>query len=501
MKGSNFCLTIFGVCLGGMILLAAFQGFYTSKSVYTRPQGAGDGEFGFYIKASTSPQISNKSSPTISQLIPATKKPTVTIQWKLYGKEKLGIRSETMNTKTQGFNVKKQHLLKSVPTSFQESMLSALPLDCHPGPEGVFKEMHSGLLRTLAEYATSHSQMKKMPSSRTLIWRCGGSCAGLGDRIRGLTYTLLLAVFSRRRLVVLLDHVHEGKYLHPNMIDWRDEAAYQYLRNEKSKTLPFSPPFSFAVGAVRRNGVTVSSVPNNKMAEYLEIVNGNRTNVLIGVNLRPSVLSIPSRSGNQEWLASAVKESGLSDLSHDDFDAVMGLGIRFLFKFDDEVLRQVQLARDALGLTGPYTALHVRTGFVGMPHDEHSGLCKLVRDSKKWLENYRSAVSAADRSLGKNSPIYLATDSNKVKDLAIQKYPHRFRSLNNALVHVNALTKYYKTDSLKTSAEEGILVVWVEMMLLAQANTLVRGESGFSWIAGLLCGLSGNRTVVTSHLC
>ena len=104
-------------------------------------------------------------------------------------------------------------------------MLSALPLDCHPGPEVIFKEIHSGFLWTLAEYDADHGQMRNTPSSRTLIWQCGWSCAGLGDRIRGITYSLLLAIFSRRRLIIFLDGIHEGKYLRPNLIDWRDEIA------------------------------------------------------------------------------------------------------------------------------------------------------------------------------------------------------------------------------------------------------------------------------------
>ena len=161
-------------------------------------------------------------------------------------------------------------------------MLSGIPLDCHPGPEGVFKEMHSRFLRTLAEYAADHGQMSNTLSSRTLIWQCGWSCAGLGDRIRGITYSLLLAIFSRRRLIIFLDGVHEGKYLHPNMIDWRDEAAYQYLRKKENTGSTFSPPFSFSLLLIKdSHGVTVGRVSHNRVAEYLAIVNSNRTNVVI----------------------------------------------------------------------------------------------------------------------------------------------------------------------------------------------------------------------------
>ena len=172
----------------------------------------------------------------------------------------------------------------------------------------------------------------------------------------------------------------------------------------------------------------------------------------------------------------------------------MGPAVRYLFKFNEEVIGELQLARDTLGLTGPYTALHVRTGFVGMAHKEHSNLSKLKHSSSQWAASYHCAVSTADRSLGKNSLIYLATDSDKVKDLAIHIYPHRFRTLNNALVHVDKLPHLKQaSDSLETNEEEGILVVWIELFLLAQANTIVRGGSGYSWIAGHLCGLKNDK--------
>ena len=164
------------------------------------------------------------------------------VWWTLYGAEEPGVTHKT----TPSLDIKNQHLLESVSASFQESLVTALPLDCHPGPEGVFKKMHAKFLQTLIGYATNHSHMKTMPSSRTLIWRCGWSCGGIGDRIKGITYSLLLSIFSHRRLIIFLDGVNEGKYLYPNMIDWRDEAAYQQFRKKMSgiyTASPFTSPY------------------------------------------------------------------------------------------------------------------------------------------------------------------------------------------------------------------------------------------------------------------
>ena len=413
------------------------------------------------------------------------------VHWKLYGKEKLGF--------TTNFRTTHKHLLDSVPVDFQESLLNGIPLNCHPGPEGVLKKIHSKFLKTLIEYAKNHSQMKMEPSSRTLTWRCGWSCTGLGDRVRGITYSLLLAIFTNRRLVIFLeDGMVEGQYLHPNMVDWRDERIYQYLRKNEDLSATVDPFYFSVHPAFGRNDKI--GLSTEEMADNLQILKGDRRDVVIATNLLPSFLAMPSEVGQQEWIASAVEQSGLSGLSDDDFNAVMGATIRYLFKVDEKVLGELELARGALGLTNPYTALHVRTGFVGMAHAELPIHSRLKHWSSEWSDSYECAVSAANRSLGKDSLIFLATDSDLVKDRAINSYPQRCRSLDNELVHVSQLSHHTQNGAgLKDSEKEGILVVWIELFLLAQANTLVAGESGFSWIAGMICGLRGNRIVDTRH--
>ncbi len=280
------------------------------------------------------------------------------------------------------------------------------------------------------------------------------------------------------------------------MIDWRDEAAYQHLRGEVTGKM-LESPFRFTARTILKGlGVNIRKGFKN-MTRNLEVVGGNRTNVVLTTNLMPSTLANPNISGNLEWITAAMEWSGLSHLSDYEVDTVIGLALRYLFRFDGEVIRELQLARSTLGLFGPYTALHVRTGFMGMHYRERSHSFKFQHNTSQWLSGYHCAVSAADESLGKSSLIYLASDSNMVKDMALKYYPQRFVSLNNKILHVNLLSKsrMANANDLLHAKDEGILVVWIELFLLAQANTLVRGESGFSWIAGVLCGLDGNKTI------
>ena len=493
-------------------MLAVFRTYQTSKSISTDVlKKGGKGAF-FDIRSAGPPPSSPPLPPPTKQSVkeaalpkqqtPVRKKPVIrkrpgSVQWKLYGRGRISTLRRTSERKEVVDSHNSAVMLESVPKRLQQSMLNGFPLDCHPGPEGIFKRVYAKVLQSMAKYSASHKVLKATPSSRTLTWRCRSWCAGLGDRLRGITYSLLLAMFSKRRLIIFFDGMHEGKFLQPNLIDWRDEAAFQFLRNkvQKGAVGAYSDPYSFHVNILiaGQDGVAKYNIPASKMAKYLEIVGSKRSHVVISTNIMPSNLTHPSESGNQKWIASAAKWSGLSSLTDDEANDIVGLAIRYLFKVDNNLLEALQSARDILGLTGPYIALHVRTGFAGMAHSEHFHW-KFQRKSTQWSADYERAMSAADRFLGNDSLIFLATDSNQVKDMAIKMYPQRFRSLDNELVHVDHLKK---TAALGASENEGILVVWIELFLLAQANTLVMGGSGFPWLAGLLCGLPANRTITT----
>ena len=422
------------------------------------------------------------------------------VQWKLYG-----VPGEPGYTPTafQEDAGEPQPLLDSIPASFQDQMMSGLQLTCHPGKEGIFKEKYSRFLYTLQHYVDHHHAMKNAtPSSRTLTWHCpiGRYCGGLGDRIRGVIYTLLLAMFSRRRLVVYWDDQPEGAYFTPHMIDWRDMLVYEFLRNDAADKhkLPdsFEPPSMFSFKVVLNNGKVVNDVSKADMSYYQRTIASNKTNVMISTNLEPRSLLDPGRNGNQDWIRSGLEWCGLSHLSPSELDDVVGIAFRYLFRLKDGLLDEVEVARETLGLTGPYTALHLRTGFAGMSHHEelyrHP---KLQQNVSQWHSIMDCAAKTANRQLGNSSLVYLATDSNLVKKMAAVRYPDRFRTLQNSLVHVDKLGTKKGWKLGESDEREGVIVVWVELLLLAQAKVLVSGESGFSWTAGLVCGMHGDRTV------
>lgn len=397
-----------------------------------------------------------------------------------------------------------QPLLDTIPTFFQEQILNGLPyLWGHPGPGGLFSPKYARFLQTLLDYTTYHNRLRDS-TSRTLTWQCRAEeyCGGLGDRIRGVAYTLLLAMFSRRRLVIFWEDQPEAAYLGPHMIDWRDKVLFDILRQTDEadyhiETQSLSPLiFKFYV-IMDGSGKITNDVSIEDMDYYQRVIGSNLTHVVLSTNLEPSSLLDSERSGNQNWIRAGLSWSGLSHLTPTDLDDTVGVIFRYLFTLRSELWAEVQSAKAALGLLPPvpYVALHLRTGFAGMEH--HAELVrhpKLEHNVSVWHSDLECAMRTADTYLGNDSVVFLATDSNLVKDLALARYGARIRTLRNSLVHLDKLGKN-STLQLSAAEKEGVLVVWVEFLLLAQAEVLVRRESGYSWIAGLISGMHGNRTV------
>ena len=117
--------------------------------------------------------------------------------------------------------------------------------------------------------------------------------------------------------------------------------------------------------------------------------------------------------------------------------------LRYLFLFDSRVVEKVNQIQQQLGiLNEPYLAIHIRTGFLGMEQDEgrRFNSRKAFRNSTDWEKTIRCSIQLADHLFGPESPIYLATDSNLVKKLALSKYDRRRIKMVNLILQHAALT-------------------------------------------------------------
>lgn len=433
------------------------------------------------------------------------------VVWKSYGEEASdpngnGNANLDERTSDSDYKILKPDFLESVPKFFQEQLLNVLPLQSFYGLESrtIFRPQYARFLKALLDYTNYHKSLKTAPLGRTLTWQCSMSeyCGGLGDRLRGVAYTLLLSIFSRRRLIVFWEGENEGSYLRPHLVDWTDDAAYQLLRNDEraSTSDSFSQPHVFKFQVVmEKSGKITNDVSSADMHYYQNVIGSNFTHVVLSTNLEPSSLLDSTRNGDQDWIRDGLHWTGLSHLHPRQLDEVVGIIFRYLFRLDEKVLREVQKASEVLGLhLYPYTALHLRTGFAAMDHHEelirHP---KLQQNVSEWHSSLRCAVATADWAVGNGSLVFLATDSNVVKSVAVVRYGPRIRTLSNVLIHVDKLDKRVHTPD--PSEKEGVLVVWVEFLLLMRAKVLVMGESGFAWTASILAGMHSNQTINTKH--
>ena len=494
---------------------------------------------------------------------------TLNIEWKLYGKEfmtdgelrnisriqKEGAKFQDMGSllsyimrgpkaanTDRAFQKLARGQLKSVSREFQRKLETSWPLDCHPGEEGLFPEKYERFAGALQDYADFHRKtspifgMNKTDQARILVWQCSvlDYCGGLADRMKGVTYALLLSLFSRRRLIVNWDDT----FLEPNLIDWTDDIVYRFLKSvdkyevgngtSTQKSISDSDQHlsetnvdqnriddqnfiyyddsvaDYARGKIYDKLGRLSEYPyqfrmfsiiggmgiDNSESDIiytLSTIGGSSKYVLLSTNLEPCTVKDSYKNGNQEWIKDGLKWVGLDHLSMTEVDNIVGITMRYLFRLKSSLLEEVAAAGRTLALSGQlYTSLHTRTGFAGSSRlHETIKLPKFVRSKESWEAMLKCAVEKANSLHGPTSPIMLATDSRIVKHMAVSKYGGRFRTLDNSLLHVDKMDKF--PHVLQGNELEGVIFTWVDMLLLAESHVQVGGTSGYIWVASLLC--------------
>ena len=407
------------------------------------------------------------------------------VNWTLYtGKsthqEMSPLIPEDLKEAAMLFSKNSQILRKTSPTQLLKKLLQGLPLSCYSRKEGIFLKNYENLLATLSNYTQIYQNLSKENSrtTRTLVWQChiDQVCGGIADRLRGMTFALFLAVFSRRKLVLDWKSSFESQFFKPNLINWEpDNALLQIIKNPKNIV-------KIHVQSTTKDPYLSKS--KRDWDNYLHIIGGNQPHVVMVTNVMMIALTTKTSMANQHWLAEGVKSAGLLKLSISNLNGIIGIAFRYLFRWDKHFLMELSKAEEILKLTNqPYIGVHIRTGFYGVKYVQDFNHKKLIKDEHVWKSVLQCAVSIANKFLGNDSLLFLATDSNVVKEVAVSTYGMRFRSLNNYLAHVDRKIK------LPSRQEEGALYTLVDLFLLGQSYVLVRGDSGYPWLASLLCGL------------
>lgn len=429
------------------------------------------------------------------------------VDWKMYTNNQTQDFFKFLhNTNQERFLVEDQHwlslkfhrkYLNTISKNLQVKMLTGSQLSCHSGQEGLFKKMNEKFLHVLSHYTLLHREMSKTPHhARTLVWQCPVNklCGGLADRIRGMAFALLLAIFSRRRLILDWESAVESVYFKPNLIDWKDKYIQNILHSSESEQFMEKEPH-----IIKFNAYSTSHDPfifllraQRTWWDYLNII-GKNTSLIVMVTNAKLIALTTDTAKSQLWLYRGLKQAGLLHLSRFEFDNIVGLVFRYLFQLNNGLLKEVLRAKEVLQLYGqPYIGIHIRTGFVGVKQVNDFNNFKQIKNELDWKTALQCAVQVANKFLGSSSPIFLATDSNLVKDMAIEIHGMRFRTLNNYLLHIDQINRTKEPERLQ---KEGTLYTLVDLILLAQSYVQVRGLSGFAWLASVICGLPFEHTI------
>ena len=361
-----------------------------------------------------------------------------------------------------------------------------------------YARFHGEQLESIRNHSVQKSQV------RMLTWVCpeGGACSGLGDQFYEMELAFLLALASKRLFGIQWNSasMKSMKYLEPSAIRWDlvRENAGNIRGRTRSTRMATKREYSQVRDAVfgsDRVHVTLTNEPP------VPLTRGIRMMCNWDKRTRKSFREIGILAG----------DSGL----HISTNVLHSTLLNYLFTFKKELISKVDRIQKSIGLTRPFVGIHLRTGFSGNNYEEMSSRSfnplKIIRKEELWKSTLKCSVQQANSKLGHDSPLYLATDSYKVKKMAKEMFPGRIRMLDIQLRHVamvNHVARKHLLLEQRTGAHDtskasnhsfgeldAIEGMWLDFLLLARSHIMVHGISGFSSIAGHFCPISSKRVL------
>ena len=352
----------------------------------------------------------------------------------------------------------------------------------------LYRQFHGKQMKLLREISAQLDDNggSDIAKIRTLTWSCDktATCSGLGDQFYRIEFVLLLAIMSDRVFTIYWneENLKAMKYIKPNQINWDfyDERLGMHKEHDMnvSNFLEFrEPEFSKLVQLLK------SDVPHITITHEMRVGTDNAYKVAIE---DPYIGYGLARLGIRGKLT-FLNEAGNIFLG--------GKILRYLFTFSRDVISQVERAEKQMGIfKRKYVAVHLRTGFVGTKFQEEVIGEKKGFKQDKWENILRGSLEIADKKIGNQSLIYLATDSYTAKEWAVQ-YSKRIKVIDMKLQHIAVQESWYNTTTRMTDYNDGFMATWIDLLLLARAQILVHGISGFSIAAGSFCSIPLTRRI------
>ena len=329
-------------------------------------------------------------------------------------------------------------------------------------------------------------------NGRFIVYECTSSGSGLGDRIKGIATTFLIALLTDRAFLInwnypaSIDHI-----LVPNMIDWRvgDLSEYRMLPIFKSYRMN---TFEHAINYADVDfDETLTSNHRNASKPSMIITRFNE--------LLPILYSDRYRS--------KLQRLGLWRMKETDF---LGCIFEFLFRPSEQVLVQMKHFYDRNPVLSNSYVIGIQSriggGEIGDGTLIPSPRQVWFRDCALELtNNYQVDIHAQqqqqqkyNRVMAEMRPVawFLTSDSSLFKDLLMDK--HNQARSRTPIVQYG---KQIRSLDAKQNTASDMVDIMAEYFILQQSNELVISASGFGESAGQITGKKVNHFRHNLHMC
>ena len=317
---------------------------------------------------------------------------------------------------------------------------------------------------------------------KTLTWVCDTFCGGIGDRVKGIVTSLLLASLTDRLFLIKwstpFDPEQQRLLFQPAAIDWdMDQSIWKVVGHNVHVHTTTTASSEWTVQVFQRTVFNYS-------ANHVTV----RTNIhyrkfFLGLShFDSATLRILHEKGLRYWIMEQLQERN---------EKISGLVVRFLFRLSDTLQPRIVNMTSGMGLgKHPYVGVHLRTGFYGTLNENPKRFGEF-HHKEVWQQLLDCALEKGEALLGAKFDIVLLTDSNVVKEWAIHQYKGKVLVTGKEAVHFD------KEDNSNHSIDAA-LQAGAELGILAYSSILfASSSSGFSHVAREYCGIPERRTFHT----
>ena len=420
-----------------------------------------------------------------------------------------------------------------------------------------YKKFHRKKLKQLKESTSKGEEI----NVRTLTWACSqAKCSGLGDQLFRIQYFFLLAVMSERLFTIYWDEGLErsAKYLIPNEVDW------SYFNHTKGMCTDRNAVFSgrsCSKSTFSRSSMWGFGWTKSEFAHFGEALFGPEQHITVTGDVKAYVMFVNKETymSPGERIVSGFENLGLNKIlnnsgrmndtvkcGHDPiwYTMLHKLGAHhfmeipevssgqveasepwlqvshvifcYLFRFPQVLVNEVDSISRYLDIEDKsYAAVHLRTGFKGMPYEE-SYMTRMIHRNWKFFDDINvwdgilaHTFDLTDKTLGPDSPVYLCTDTDVAKERYQAMYGKRLKIADLSLTHsansrsrcgeVNEEPTEEVSDSTPSIYDDPYLSMWIDFIILSRAQVMVHGDSSFSVNACFVKPLSHFRQSWVMH--